>query len=148
MKRALLVVLILVLAAFAATAAQAQTMSPLWDVRYNCTYTYPPANELNPGWSIFTGKTVFLGGQLLRGTEIYGATTQTGKDTRKIAFAKPVDVCVRDAYGNCLYVTRTDWEFTINPDGPQCKTTSVREWGHRINFNGCTDGHSRVCTTY
>jgi hypothetical protein len=56
-------------------------------------------------------------------------------DQRKVTFAKGVILPSGDS----------QWEFTINPGGPQCKDTRIYFYGSVIEFAQCTDGHSRLC---
>jgi hypothetical protein len=140
MRKALLLAVVALCAA--AGAAHAQTHFPTFDAQYNCDYSAPWTNEVDPGWSIFTQKNPFP--NIIYGIEVYKATTSTGQDNRKIAFAKPVDHC---RFGDCenYPVLWTTWEFTIK-DEIQCKSTRVSDFGRRITFGSCSNGKSRVCT--
>ncbi|HEX9941266.1 MAG TPA: hypothetical protein VGG03_04560 [Thermoanaerobaculia bacterium] len=125
---------------FAAVAASAYAVTPPLENRlYKCDYTNPTMGEVDPGFSRFDF--IYLDTPTdKRGIEYFDATW--GQDNRKVTFAKPVD-------GNSfLYGPFTTWEFTINPYGPQCKRAAVLFGGHRIDFSDCSDGHSRICTTY
>jgi hypothetical protein len=125
---------------FAAVAGAAQAyVNPKCGVAYHCSYTNYPDPIVNGGISIFD-QCVWVNPGFVRGTEEF--QTPYGWDNRKFSFAKPVNGY--DAYG----LPMTTWEFTINPYGPQCKTTKVMFGGDRIEFKDCTDGHSRVCTTW
>lgn len=140
MKKIVLSALLLALAGTA--TAQAQTMRPRTDKTYLCDYANPTMNEISPdGPSRFS----LSGDLLLRGIETFAA--HHGVDQRKVTFAKPRDV-VRTEPDGSLVIVGTRWEFTINPSGPQCTFAFVREGGDRIDFASCSDGHSRVCTTY
>lgn len=143
MKKIVLSALLLAsIAGTAATTAQAQTMRPRTDKTYLCDYTNPTMNEISPdGPSRFT----LSGDLLLRGVETFAA--HHGVDQRKVTFAKPKDILGPEPDGT-LVIVGTRWEFTINPYGPQCTFAFVREGGDKINFSNCSDGHSRVCTTY
>jgi hypothetical protein len=131
----------LLFVALVATAG-AQTHAPTFNRGYVCTYPQGPwTNEINSGASIF------LDQQGIYGTEVYQASTHTGIDNRRIAFAKPQDFCgPRDPH--CLdpesEVVRTRWEFTI-ANGIQCTNTVVRNLGRDIVFAGCSNGKTRVC---
>lgn len=128
----------LLFAAVVTASAQAAHVEPLQNTLYKCWYTNPPMQELNGGFSRFVW--VYMNTtEQKRGIEYFDTTW--GLDNRKVTFAKPVD-------GGPPYNPITTWEFTINPSGPQCKQTIVRFSGSRIDFNDCTDGSSRVCTTY
>jgi len=138
-------VLSALLLAVAATVAGAQTLPPRTDKAYFCNYTNPTMGESTPyGASRFalTGTPT-----LLRGIETFLVNYGTGIDQRKVTFAKPHDLTYQlPGGGTALFGTR--WEFTINPSGPQCTSALVQEGGNRITFSQCSDGHSRVCTTY
>lgn len=121
MKRTALFALLLVVAG----AAHAFTLPR--NTPYYCYYYDQNGTYIGEGGSTFA-----IGGNasLQRGIEYY--TFNNVSDNRKVTFAKPVDV----AGG-------TRWEFTINPSGPQCKSTDV--YAYSINFANCTDGHTRFC---
>lgn len=124
---------------FATVAASAQAaVNPMCGVAYHCFYTNYPAPIVNGGISIFDQ--CVWGSTFVRGIEEF--QTPYGWDNRKFTFAKPVNGY--DANGAPI----TDWEFTINPYGPQCRKARVSVSGYRINFNDCSDGHSRVCLVY
>ena len=137
--------LVFVLASCAAAAAEAQTMQPLWDVKYYCNYSSPWFNEVDPGWTIFTNKRTFP--NVTYGIELYQATTSTGQDNRRIAFSSPQDICRRDPETGDCEVVATSFQFSV-VQGPQCTRAVVREWGHRITFTLCSNGLTRTCTTY
>lgn len=138
------IALFALLFAAAATAASAQTMfKPLSGVTYFCDYVNPTMDEVTPdGASRFD----LTGDTLLRGIETFLANH--GVDQRKVTFAKPANRFVIDPVTHDAVLVWTRWEFTINPGGPQCTSTLVSEGGQRISFQNCSDGHSRVCTTY
>jgi hypothetical protein len=125
---------------FAVVAASAQAITPpLENYLYKCSYTNPTMGEKNPGFSRFVW--VYRNQPAdKRGIEYFDALW--GQDNRKVTFAKPVDK------NSFLYGPFTVWEFTVNPAGPQCKWAAVLFGGHRIDFSDCSDGHSRICTTY
>ena len=142
MKTVLLSVLLL---AAGAASAHAQYMAPLSGRYYSCTYTNTHLHELDGadgGFSRFnlTGPVDYL-----QGTETFLATY--GPDQRKVTFAKPLNIITTNPKGEQVW-HGTRWEFTINPNGPQCKNTVVRDWGYSISFQNCTDGSSRICTPY
>lgn len=135
------VVLFALLLAAVAASVHAQAMAPLANRNYVCDYTNPTMGEVDYGISSF--RFIYLNTPTdKRGIEDFDATW--GKDNRKVTFAKPVDRYKPDIYGNWVLFA-TDWEFTVNPSGPQCKFTRVTNWGGRISFQQCSDGHSRIC---
>jgi hypothetical protein len=136
-------VLFALLFATVAGAAEAY-MQPKCGVYYQCHYTNWPNPIPDPSFSFFTSCTG-LGTNLIRGTEEFQSYYQGNViwDNRKFTFAKPVN-----GFDPYTYAPMTTWEFTINPSGPQCKRTEVMFSGNRIEFENCTDGHTRVCTTY
>jgi len=132
----------LLIAAASAVSAHAQYLPPVAGIYFNCTYTNTHLHEVDGsdgGFSRFDISPVRP--DYYQGTETFLATY--GVDQRKVTFAKPVNFY--DLYGNLV---RTQWEFTINPSGPQCKNTVVRNGGYTISFQNCTDGSSRVCSAY
>ncbi|HEY3571425.1 MAG TPA: hypothetical protein VGP73_26095 [Thermoanaerobaculia bacterium] len=136
------VVLFALLAVVAAASAQAQYLPPAPSTYFYCTYTNTQLHEVNGadgGFSRFDISAVRP--DYYQGTETFLATY--GVDQRKVTFAKPVNFY--NIYGELV---RTQWEFTINPYGPQCKNTVVRNGGYSISFQNCTDGSSRVCSAY
>lgn len=133
-----MVLFALLLAAFAGSAQA--IVKPKCDVAYRCYYYNYPNPITNPGISFFQS-CVWVSPTFLRGIEQFQVPYGTGWDARKFAFANPGS----DYFDPNTYTWATDWEFTINPYGPQCKQTRVSNYGNRIDFNDCTDGHSRVC---
>jgi hypothetical protein len=137
------VVLFALLAVVAAASTQAQYQRPAPGVSFNCTNTTTQLHEVNGGvdggFSLFNISAVRP--DYYQGTESFLATY--GSDQRKVTFAKPVNFY--NIYGDLV---RTQWEFTINPYGPQCKNTVVGHDGYSISFQNCTDGSSRVCSAY
>lgn len=126
------VLLALMLATFA-VAAHAVTQ-PIWGRTYACLYDSGyPGPAANPGLSTWTIRSA------VSPTLIYTYETFTlpggSTDTYKAAWAWKADL----PYG------ASKWEFTFNPSGPQCQTTTVYAGGGSINFADCTDGHSRYC---
>jgi hypothetical protein len=86
-------------------------------------------------------------GNILYGIELYRASIPPGHDNRRIAFAKPRDICALPD-PQCLDpesgVVRTRWELsTVN--GIQCTSTVVSDFGRRIVFQGCSNGKTRTC---
>lgn len=138
---------VLLLAAVAgAVQAQPPQVNPKCNVQYRCYYQNFPNPIVNGGVSIFND-CVWVRPDFLRGIEQFQVPYLTGWDNRKFVFAKPVPA--GSAYFDyALYSWATDWEFTINPSGPQCKKAKVTFSGNRIDFSNCTDGHSRICATY
>jgi hypothetical protein len=129
----------LLFAAVAAMSASAQTpppLQPLANHLYYCDYTNPSMGESDPGTSsfsfIYTNTT-----SLKQGIEYYDVPGRT--ENRKVTFAKPVNHYYQGV------VTWTDWEFTINPSGPQC---AARVTNGGISFTNCTDGSSRSCYAF
>lgn len=140
----------LLLAATSALSAHAQYMAPLTGTNhyYSCTYTNTHLHEVNGadgGFSRFDIAPTTTANDYLQGSEVFLATY--GPDRRKVTFAKPFNIIVTNPKGEEVW-RGTRWEFTINPYGPQCKNTVVRDWGNSISFNDCTDGSSRYCTLY
>lgn len=111
----------------AGPAVAAPIQPPLQNYVYYCEYSSPAGT----GTSQFVLQTIRP--DLRRGTELF--TFNGVADHRKVTFAKPVSM----ADGS------TQWEFTINPGGPQCKDTRVYYQGYLLVFNNCTDGHTRYC---
>lgn len=143
MKKVLLFALLL--AATSALSAQAQYMAPLAGTYYDCTYTNTNLHELNGVDGGFSRFDISGAANYLQGSEVFQATY--GVDRRKVTFAKPVNIFITNAKGEQVW-RGTRWEFTINPAGPQCKNTIVRDSGYSISFLDCTDGSSRFCTPY
>ena len=115
-------------------------ISPLSGIDYTCNYKNPPAPSKSPGVSNFalTASKDVDGFLVWLGTETFDSTTGN-KDGRKVTFAKPCPA------QSAKWGEGTRWEFTINPSGPQCKSTDVYWDGYVIVFSNCTDGHSRIC---
>jgi len=128
----------LLAAATAAVSASAQTLTPIAPLPnhlYYCAYTNPSMGEQNGTSSfsfIYTNTTT-----LKRGIEYYQVPGRT--ENRKVTFAKPMNHSYQGV------VIWTDWEFTINPSGPQCDAR-VSNWA--IDFTNCTDGSSRYCSAF
>lgn len=125
----------LLLATVAAASAQAVDYQPKWGIPYYCIYYNYSGPASNPGYSTWHNPVYYNpGGTLLiRAQETF--TTSYGGDTFNVSWAKPVPA----ANGG------TDWEFTFNPSGPQCKKTNVNRYRSTIQFEDCTDGHTRTC---
>jgi hypothetical protein len=152
MKKLSTFALLLLAFAFGTAAANAQCSQttpahvPVFDRLYECAYQQGPwTNEVtnNYPWSIFTSKNqINLG--LIYGIEVYKATTQSGTDNRRIAFAKPWNQpAPYDPYCN-NGPANTRWEFTI-AQGVQCTNTVVLANGRIIDFKGCSNGKTRTC---
>jgi hypothetical protein len=125
--------------------ADVQPMEPRWDVRYTCDYSNPWFNEVDPGWAILTDERTFP--QVTYGIELYQAQTGTGRDNRRIAFALLGNTCRLDRVtGECNLVNSV-YQFSVVA-GPQCSRTVVRDYGHRVDYDGCDNGKRRTCTTY
>jgi hypothetical protein len=140
MKR---IVLFALLFAAVAASAHSQAMAPKESPRYyRCDYTNPTMGEVDNGVSRFSFIYQNLP-DLKRGIEYFDATW--GQDNRKVTFAKPADRYRFNIHTGEYELWATDWEFTINPSGPQCTRARVTNWGDRISFSNCSDGHSRVC---
>ena len=121
-------------------------IEPIARVDYTCHYTNPPAPSLTDGLSFFDVYRSWdpSGKPKLSGIEYFDATrpgVPIYTDNRKVTFAKPSDNYI----WNGIYGWGTRWEFTINPSGPQCKSTDVFNNGQDIVFANCTDGHTRTC---
>lgn len=110
-----------------ARPAAADPIPPYQNLLYYCTYTSPAGS----GTSQFVLQRVRA--DWWRGTELF--TFNGVPDQRKVTFAK----------GVILPGGVSQWEFTINPGGPQCKDTRIYFYGSVIEFAQCTDGHSRIC---
>lgn len=137
MKRIALFALLFAVAAVSAHA----TVEPLWGTPYVCDYSNYSGNATNHGNSTWvqTSRTNPGGTLLIRGLESFA--TSYGGDTYKCSWAKPSP----DYLDPVFYTSATDWEFTFNPSGPQCKKATVTLYGHIIRFSNCTDGHFRTC---
>lgn len=121
---------LIVLAAFLAhpaTAVAEPIQPPLQNYVYYCEYETPAGY----GTSQFVLQTIRV--DLRRGTELF--TLNGVADQRKVTFAKPV---VKPDGS-------TQWEFTVNPGGPQCKDARVYYQGAYLVFRECTDGQVRNC---
>jgi hypothetical protein len=137
MKKILLFALLL--AAASTLTARAQAWPPLQNHTYTCNYTNPTFGEKNYGTSVFSFVYLNLPGQK-SGIE-YFDTIHGYRDNRKVTFAKPADL-YRPS-DSVLWAT--DWEFTINPSGPQCNAR-VANGGLTISFTNCSDGSARFCS--
>lgn len=132
MKKVLLALLI---AATSTVSAHAY-LAPSSTYTYHCDYTNQTMHEEDNGSSTFDISSTSIG---LQGTEYFQAifNGQVITDNRRVTFAKPV---------NHLYMHEilwTDWEFTVNPSGPQCNARV--SYDGSITFTACTDGSSRYC---
>lgn len=146
MKRTLWMALTLALMVTTAAQALPLYVEVVSGRTYVCQYWNGSGNAVNPGWSIFTITRSISDPVLRQGSETYQATTPTGQDNRKFTFAKP-----QNLPGGCFnpdtgwYEPCTRWEYTQNPSGPQCTNTVVSEYGDKIEFKSCSDGHRRTC---
>ncbi len=129
------VVLFALLLATVAAASAHAINEPQWGASYTCDYSNYSGNATDYGTSYWLETSrVWPGGTLLiRSNETF--TTSYGTDTYKASWAKPEP----GPYGSTI------WEFTFNPYGPQCKKTIVYSGSYYIDFQQCTDGHSRFC---
>ena len=113
---------------------------------YNCTWSNYSGSAVNPGYSYWTWTAVYMDGSgkpMPRGTEHFLATDRYGQefwDGYKATWASPDNRI--DPYTGTTY---TEWEFTFNPYGPQCKKANVYFNAFKLTFNECGDGHSRTC---
>ena len=129
-----------------ATSAHAY-IEPRCDVYYKCHYYNYTGTAVQDGLSFFTNCSG-LGSSFIRGLEKFQAhfNGQIIWDNRSVVFAKPVNILEYDP--NVIphrVLVATQWEFTITPNGPQCKDTVVWKEDGTIEFNNCTDGHARTC---
>lgn len=152
MKR--IVLSALLLAAVAATSASAEVygydsygrpyVGPNRGQDYSCTYSNYSGSAKQGGNSSWTLVTYQLDGKPMpRGTEHFDAIDRYGEEFLegyKATWAKPS--VLFDPYTQTHY---TQWEYTFNPYGPQCKKARVFFNGFRLTFNECGDGHSRIC---
>lgn len=112
---------------------------------YSCDYTNYSGSAVDGGTSSWTlGSTLDATGlPLLRGTEYFDATLPSGGsfvEGYKATWAKPKNI-------NDPHLGQyTQWEFTFNPYGPQCKKATVLFNGFKLLFGECSDGHTRTCT--
>jgi len=135
MKRISLFALLLIVA----VSANAY-VSPKPYQYYRCYYSNYHGNAKNGGQSIFQ---IQGPSNYLQGIEVYD--TATGTDNQKVTFAEKMNIFERDPDTHLLMLVGTQWEFTINPVGPQCKNTVVWADDGSIDFANCTDGSSRTC---
>ena len=132
----------LLVAAVSAVSAHATNLEPSPTYVYNCDYTNPTMHEKDPGTSTFSISHTSVG---LQGIEYFQALFNGGviTDNRKVTFAKPVNHIHREYPGGPIEILWTDWEFTVNPSGPQCNARVFDDGS--ISFTACTDGSSRNC---
>ncbi len=114
--------------------------------RYSCTWTNYSGSAVTPGYSYWTWTAVYLNGAdgkpMPRGTEHFLAENRYGQrfeEGYKATWAKPVNRT--DQYG----LPYTEWEYTFNPYGPQCRKANVYFNAFQLVFSECSDGHSRTC---
>ncbi len=139
------VVLFALLVAVTAGIAEAR-VNPLCNVNYRCYYSNSPIPVPNPSFSTFGSCANYT--YLIRGIEQFQRYYQGNVilDNRKFTFGNDPNDPTRQDYIDPTYGTwATDWEFTINPEGPQCKRATVTLYGQVIRFKECSDGHSRTC---
>lgn len=154
MKKIVLSALLLAAVAVSASAENYQgndgkTYSgPNKNAPYRCYYTNYSGSAVNQGvsyWTLFTYQDA-SGKPMPRGTENFQATNQYGQpvwEGYKATWAKPVIFPEPNTP-----LTYTQWEYTFNPYGPQCRKANVHFGGFRLNFSECSDGHSRTCYLY
>ena len=115
---------------------------------YSCYYSNYSGTAVDGGdggYSYWT-LTVYQDGSgkpMPRGTEHFLAEDRYGRELLegfKATWAAPVNKI--DPYTGTTY---TQWEYTFNPYGPQCKKANVYFNAFKLAFNECGDGHSRVC---
>jgi hypothetical protein len=112
---------------------------------YNCNWTNYSGSAVNPGYSYWTWTAVYQmpdGTPMPRGTEHFLAENRYGQEFwegYKATWAKPVNRT--DPYG----ISYTEWEYTFNPYGPQCRKAQVYYNAFQLVFTECSDGHSRTC---
>lgn len=111
---------------------------------YSCTYSNYSGSAKqggNSSWTLFTYQ--LDGKPMPRGTEYFDAINRYGQhfvEGYKATWAKPENIT-----NPLTGLTHTQWEYTFNPYGPQCKKAKVFFNGLRLSFSECGDGHSRVC---
>ena len=149
MKKVVLSALLLAAIAMSASAENYQGANgmtytgPNRNATYQCFYTNYSGSAVDGGassWSLFTYQDA-NGRPMPRGTESFQSTNQYGWETYKATWAKPEN----KPEPNIPNVNFTRWEYTFNPSGPQCTRADVHFGGFRLDFNGCSDGHSRTC---
>lgn len=113
---------------------------------YSCTYqNYSGSAITDPGHSYWTFDIFYSsdGKPMLRGTEHFLARNRYNQDFLegyKATWAAPVN-----KLDPASYSTYTQWEYTFNPYGPQCKKAGVYFNAFKLTFSECGDGHSRTC---
>jgi hypothetical protein len=137
---------------FVAVAAAAQALDwPACEVYYRCHYSNYMGPAVQDGLSLFTScqpQGTGLSSQLHAIEKFQSRFNgQVIWDNRKVTFAKPAGVVGPNPTPPPVHIlVGTQWEFTVNPNGPQCKDTVVYKEDGTIEFNNCTDGSSRTCT--
>ena len=151
MKKIVLSALLLAATALSASATMypgtgpsaGQTFSgPNEGQYYRCEYANYSGTAKNPGYSYWDFNIFYSsdGKPMLRGTEHFTANVPGGWDGYKSTWASP-----DNKIDPLTYTTFTEWEYTFNPYGPQCKKAGVYFNAFKLSFSQCSDGHSRVC---
>lgn len=109
---------------------------------YQCDYTNYSGSAIDNGYSYWIFNIFYSsdGKPMLRGTEHFTANIPGGWDGYKSTWAAPVNKI--DPSTGTIY---TQWEYTFNPYGPQCKRADVLYNAFILRFSQCGDGHSRSC---
>jgi hypothetical protein len=111
---------------------------------YSCDYQNYSGSAIDPGHSYWIFDIFYDGNgrPMLRGTEHFRALDRYGKEIPegyKSTWAAPANRS--DSYNGSF----TQWEYTFNPYGPQCKKANVYFNAFKLTFSECGDGHSRTC---
>ncbi len=149
MRKTLLLAALTIAFAAQAVPAHAEHMKAIDGATYLCSYTGPCAPAKNYGYSVFDVNPAMSWEDMQRGIEYFEALRPNGTtywDNRKFTFAKAVDRYRQGPHDPEPIHFATDWEFTINPSGPQCTFTRVTNSGLNIRFQSCSDGCTRTCT--
>jgi hypothetical protein len=151
MKKVALAALLLAVVAMSASAETylgsngVSYSGPNRGALYSCDYVNYSGSAVDPGYSYWT-LTVYqdaIGKPMPRGIEHFLATDSSGQqywEGYKATWAAPVNKI--DPLTGTTY---TQWEYTFNPAGPQCKKANVFFNAFKLTFNECGDGHSRTC---
>ena len=110
---------------------------------YSCDYENYSGAAKDPGYSRWVFDIFYdgTGKPMLRGTEHF--LTRSGQpawDGYKATWAWP-----RILQEPGIPLTYTEWEYTFNPYGPQCKKVGVHFSANILRFSECGDGHTRSC---
>lgn len=112
---------------------------------YSCDYQNYSGSAVDPGYSYWVFNVFYdgLGKPMLRGTEHFLATNRYNQqfwEGYKSTWAAPANKI--DPYTGTSF---TQWEYTFNPYGPQCKKAGVYFNAFKLTFSECGDGHTRTC---